>query len=116
VPGFGRRARARFRRNGRLAAFPQQLIKPPPEPAILSLFVFRNAQQIAVLWSVKLVRIGGNRGEGLNPKDCPCCGGTGYVAKPVDLNGKSEGVAFIRVRCPACAGSGRRNPTLFTTG
>jgi hypothetical protein len=24
-------------------------------------------------------------------------------------SGKSEGIAFIRVKCPACAGSGRKN-------
>ena len=42
------------------------------------------------------------------PDDCPSCGGSGYVAKPVDLNGKSEGVAFIRLQCPACAGTGRK--------
>ena len=44
------------------------------------------------------------------PKDCPRCGGTGYVARPADISGKSEGVAFIRVKCPACAGSGRIEP------
>jgi len=54
-------------------------------------------------------------GGGLSPDDCPNCGGTGYVAKPVDLNGKSEGIAFIRVKCPACAGSGRKLPTPPTT-
>jgi len=43
----------------------------------------------------------------LGPNDCPNCGGVGYIAKPVDLNGKSEGVAFIRAKCPACAGTGR---------
>jgi len=42
------------------------------------------------------------RGRGVDPEDCPNCGGSGYVAKPVDLNGKSEGVAFIRTKCPAC--------------
>jgi len=36
-------------------------------------------------------------------------GGTGYIARPVDISGKSEGVAFIRLKCPACAGSGRKN-------
>jgi hypothetical protein len=25
----------------------------------------------------------------------------------VDMNGTSDGVAFIRVKCPACGGSGR---------
>jgi len=24
------------------------------------------------------------------------------------MNGKSEGVAFIRIKCPACAGSGKK--------
>ncbi len=47
----------------------------------------------------------------MDPKDCPCCGGTGYIARPVDISGKSEGIAFIRLKCPACAGSGRRNST-----
>jgi len=46
----------------------------------------------------------------VNPEDCPNCGGTGYIAKPVDLNGKSEGIAFIRQKCPACGGSGRKHP------
>jgi DnaJ-class molecular chaperone len=46
---------------------------------------------------------------------CPKCGGTGYVAKPVDMNGKSEGVAFIHLKCPACGGSGRKPSTLPTT-
>jgi len=44
----------------------------------------------------------------VDPKDCPRCGGTGYIARPVDISGKSDGVAFIRLNCPACAGSGRR--------
>jgi len=26
------------------------------------------------------------------------------------MNGKSEGVAFIRLKCPACAGTGRKLP------
>jgi DnaJ-class molecular chaperone len=42
------------------------------------------------------------------PDDCPNCGGSGYVAKPVDMNGKSEGVAFIRSKCPVCGGTGRK--------
>jgi len=46
----------------------------------------------------------------VDPDNCPNCGGTGFVAKPVDLNGKSEGVAFIRLQCPACAGTGRKRP------
>jgi hypothetical protein len=40
----------------------------------------------------------------VNPENCPNCGGTGFVAKPVDLNGKSEGVAFIRAKCPCLRG------------
>ncbi len=44
------------------------------------------------------------------PGVCQTCGGSGYIAKPVDLNGKSEGVAFIRMKCPACGGSGRKRP------
>jgi len=28
----------------------------------------------------------------------------------VDLNGKSEGVAFIRSKCPVCGGTGRKHP------
>lgn len=55
------------------------------------------------------------RGRGVNPDDCPSCGGTGFEAKPVDLNGKSEGVAFIRTKCPACGGTGRRLPSSPTT-
>ena len=50
------------------------------------------------------------RGERIGPDDCPNCGGTGYVAKPVDLNGKSEGVAFIHLKCPVCGGTGRNLP------
>jgi hypothetical protein len=42
-------------------------------------------------------------------QNCARCGGTGYVARPVDMNGKSEGVAFIRVKCPSCAGNERKN-------
>jgi len=45
----------------------------------------------------------------VDPKECPRCGGSGYIAKPVDTAGKSEGVAFIRMKCPACAGTGRKN-------
>jgi len=45
----------------------------------------------------------------VDPKDCPRCGGTGYIAQSVDVSGKSEGIAFIRVKCPACAGSGRND-------
>jgi len=49
------------------------------------------------------------------PDDCPNCGGSGYVAKPVDLNGKSDGVAFIRLKCPVCGGTGRKRPISPTT-
>jgi hypothetical protein len=45
----------------------------------------------------------------VDPNACPRCGGTGYIARPVDISGKSDGVAFIRVNCPACTGSGRKN-------
>ena len=45
----------------------------------------------------------------MDPKDCPRCGGTGYIAQPVDISGKSEGIAFIRVKCPACVGSVRKS-------
>jgi DnaJ-class molecular chaperone len=45
----------------------------------------------------------------VDPNDCPRCGGAGYIARPVDISGKSDGVAFIRVTCPACSGSGRKN-------
>jgi hypothetical protein len=51
----------------------------------------------------------------VTPDDCPNCGGSGYVAKPVDLNGKSEGVAFIRLKCPACGGTGRKRTIPPTT-
>jgi len=51
----------------------------------------------------------------VSPDDCPNCGGTGYVAKPVDLNGKSDGVAFIRMKCTVCAGTGRKRPIPPTT-
>ena len=47
------------------------------------------------------------------PDDCPNCGGSGYVAKPVDMNGKSEGVAFICSKCPVCgapAGNASSHP------
>jgi len=49
-------------------------------------------------------------GRGVSPNDCPSCGGTGYVAKPLDMNGKSDGVAFIRLKCAECAGTGRKLP------
>jgi DnaJ-class molecular chaperone len=51
----------------------------------------------------------------MDPEECPKCSGAGYFAKPVDLNGKSEGVAFIRVKCSACGGTGRRRPISPTT-
>jgi len=51
----------------------------------------------------------------VDPNSCPHCGGTGYVARPVDIKGKSEGVAFIRLKCPSCAGSGRKNSMPPTT-
>jgi len=51
----------------------------------------------------------------VDPKECPECGGVGYVAKPVDFTGKSEGVAFIRIKCAACGGTGRRQPISPTT-
>jgi len=44
------------------------------------------------------------------PGDCPKCGGSGFIAKPVELNGKTEGIAFIRTKCPACGGTGRKRP------
>jgi len=47
-------------------------------------------------------------GKGVAPDDCSNCGGSGYVAKPVDLNGKVDGVAFIRSKCPVCGGTGRK--------
>ncbi len=59
----------------------------------------------------------GNCGGCVAPKDCPRCSGSGYIARPVDISGKSEGVAFIRMKCPACAGSGRKNsPPPSTAG
>jgi DnaJ-class molecular chaperone len=51
----------------------------------------------------------------VDPENCPTCGGSGYVEKPVDLNGKSEGVAFIRLKCPACNGNGRKRSISPTT-
>jgi DnaJ-class molecular chaperone len=51
----------------------------------------------------------------MDPNSCPRCGGTGYVARPVDIKGKSEGVAFIRLKCPTCAGSGRKKSASPTT-
>jgi hypothetical protein len=51
----------------------------------------------------------------MDPKGCPRCGGTGYVAMPVEVKGKSEGVAFIRLKCPSCAGNERKNSMPPTT-
>jgi len=51
----------------------------------------------------------------VDPVNCPNCGGSGYVTKPVDLNGKSEGVAFIRIKCPVCGGTGRNHTIPPTT-
>jgi len=51
----------------------------------------------------------------VNSDNCPNCGGSGYVARPVELNGKSDGVAFIRMKCPICAGSGKKRPIPPTT-
>jgi phage FluMu protein Com len=33
----------------------------------------------------------------------------------VDIKGESEGVAFLRVKCPTCAGSGRKTSMPPTT-
>lgn len=75
------------------------------------LFVIRNAKHSIADLVFKSARMRLTmRGRGVDPDDCPNCGGTGYVAKPVDLNGKSEGIAFIRLKCPACAGTGRKRP------
>lgn len=69
--------------------------------------VNRSFAEVRQIWAKIWLTRGG---EGVAPDDCPNCGGSGYVAKPVDLNGKSEGVAFIRTKCPACGGSGRKRP------
>jgi hypothetical protein len=45
---------------------------------------------------------------GVHLDDCPNCGGSGYVSKPVDLKGESESIAFIRQKCPACSGIGQK--------
>jgi rRNA maturation protein Nop10 len=73
------------------------------------LFVIRNANESAenfsfASWTMPSIP----RWRGVDPDDCPSCGGTGYIAKPVDLNGKSDGVAFIRSKCPVCGGTGRK--------
>ena len=81
-----------------------------------SLFGFRNANYSFVHSAPMSGKMTATRGgEGVAPDDCPNCGGSGYVAKPVDLNGKSEGVAFIRIKCPACGGTGRKHPISPTT-
>jgi DnaJ-class molecular chaperone len=74
--------------------------------------VIRNEKQSSVTFALESSRMDSTTegGEGLTPDHCPNCGGTGYVAKPVDLNGKSEGVAFIRLKCPACGGTGTKRP------
>jgi hypothetical protein len=82
-----------------------------PDRVTSDLFGFRNAKQSSgnfafISGTICLTR----GGESVAPDDCPQCGGSGYIAKPVDLNGKSEGVAFIRIKCPACGGSGRKRP------
>jgi hypothetical protein len=80
------------------------------------LFGFRNENQSFVALGPMSGKMTSTRGgEGVAPDDCPNCGGSGYVAKPVDLNGKSEGVAFIRIKCPACGGTGRKRPISPTT-
>lgn len=40
--------------------------------------------------------------------DCEACAGTGFVIKPL---GTSPGVAFGRVRCSECGGSGKARAT-----
>ena len=77
--------------------------------ASASLFGFRNRINFPVRRRGIGERLLATEGT-MAPKDCPRCGGTGYVARPADISGKSEGVAFIRVKCPACAGSGRIEP------
>jgi len=65
-----------------------------------------SAVTSVVIWNPN--QISENRGKGVAPDDCSNCGGSGYVAKPVDLNGKVDGVAFIRSKCPVCGGTGRK--------
>jgi DnaJ-class molecular chaperone len=80
------------------------------------LFGFRNENQSFVALGPMSGKMTSTRGgEGVAPDDCPNCGGSGYVAKPVDLNGKSEGVAFIRTKCPVCGGTGRKRSISPTT-
>src|SRR5437868_8663759 len=48
------------------------------------LFVIRNEKNPFVNLSCQSCRMPSTvRGRGLSPDDCPNCGGTGYVAKPV---------------------------------
>jgi DnaJ-class molecular chaperone len=42
------------------------------------------------------------------PSDCPDCDGTGYIIKPAHAHDKRESIAFIRLVCPSCAGTGRK--------
>jgi hypothetical protein len=74
------------------------------------LFVIRNVNEFVAAFSERWLKIQPHEGA-MDPESCSDCGGTGYVAKPVDINGKSEGIAFIRLKCPACAGSGRKRAT-----
>jgi DnaJ-class molecular chaperone len=52
----------------------------------------------------------------VDPTACARCGGTGYVAKPAAVAGKTEGVAYIRLKCPACAGTGQKDSAPPTAG
>jgi hypothetical protein len=73
------------------------------------LFVIRNANESAANFALASSTMPSIlEGGEVAPDDCPSCGGTGYIAKPVDLNGKSDGVAFIRLKCAACGGTGRK--------
>jgi len=78
-------------------------------PDSCSCFVTRKSFRQG-LWILQGESTQPMRGRGVNPKDCPICTGTGYVAKPVDMNEKSDGIAFIRVKCPACGGTGQTRP------
>jgi len=79
------------------------------EAGYWGLFGFRNKINFVASRTRIGERLLGNRGGGVDPNNCPRCGGTGYIAQSVDVSGKSEGIAFIRVKCPACAGSGRND-------
>ena len=74
------------------------------------MFVIRNVNEFVAAFSERSAKIQPHEGA-MDPESCPDCGGTGYVATPVDINGKSEGIAFIRVKCPACGGSARKRAT-----